>query len=87
MKAIKVEENGVVAVQDVPRPDLPGDSWILVKVKAIALNPTDWKHIDYGWADAGCLVGCDYSGIVEEVGCKVTRFERGSRVAGMVHGW
>lgn len=41
MKAIKVVEPGKAEVQDVPLPRLR-DDYILVKVKAVALNPTDW---------------------------------------------
>jgi NADPH:quinone reductase-like Zn-dependent oxidoreductase len=87
MKAIVILEGGKSAgVRDVPMPKLR-DEWVLVEVKAIGLNPTDWKHIDYGAADTGCRVGCDYAGIVEEVGRKVTRFKKGDRIAGLVHGW
>lgn len=32
--------------------------YVLVDVKAVALNPTDWKHIDY-LNVKDCLVGCD----------------------------
>ena len=61
------------------------DDYILVKVKAVALNPTDWKHV--AWlTDAGSRIGCDYAGIVEEVGSKVTKnFKKGDRVSGFVH--
>lgn len=42
MKAIKVVEKGKAEVQDVPIPKLR-DDYVLVKVKAVALNPTDWS--------------------------------------------
>jgi NADPH:quinone reductase-like Zn-dependent oxidoreductase len=62
------------------------DDYIIVKVKAVALNPTDILHIDH-FASPGARVGCDYAGIVEEVGSTVTkRFRKGDRVAGFVHG-
>lgn len=62
------------------------DEWILVKVAAVALNPTDWKHIDR--LDVkGPIFGCDYAGIVEEVGNAVTiDLKKGDRVAGFTHG-
>jgi NADPH:quinone reductase-like Zn-dependent oxidoreductase len=62
------------------------DDYILVKTVAVALNPTDWKHIAY-LAPPGVLVGCDYAGIVEEVGKSVKKnFKKGDRVCGFVHG-
>ena len=68
-----------------PRPSLR-DDYILVKTVAVALNPTDWKHIDL-LPIAGALPGCDYAGTVEEVGSKVDKpFKKGDRVCGFIHG-
>lgn len=86
VKAIAVLPEGkATAILEVPTPAIR-DEWVLVKVKAVALNPTDWKHVDYGHADAGSKVGCDYAGIVEETGSKVTKFKKGDRIAGSVRG-
>lgn len=50
------------------------------------MNPTDWKHVDFATSH-GARIGCDYAGIVEEVGSKVTKeFKKGDRIAGFVHG-
>ncbi|KAK5119224.1 hypothetical protein LTR85_007838 [Meristemomyces frigidus] len=85
MKAIKVVEKGKAEIQEVPLPKLR-DDYILVKVKNVALNPTDWKHIDY-LAQPGATVGCDFSGTVEDVGSKVTKeWKKGDRIAGFTHG-
>lgn len=71
--------------ENAPIPKLRPD-YVLVKTVAVALNPTDWKHIDYA-STAGGRVGCDYSGIVEDVGENLTRpFKKGDRIAGLVHG-
>ena len=44
-KVIKCHGPGSASlVQDGPVPDYPA-YYILVKVEAVALNPTDWKHI------------------------------------------
>lgn len=38
-------------------------------------------------AKPGATSGCDYSGVIEEVGSKVTKsWQKGDRVAGFVHG-
>ncbi|KAL2834568.1 hypothetical protein BJY01DRAFT_239145 [Aspergillus pseudoustus] len=72
-------------VMNHPIPSLR-DDYILVKTVSVALNPTDWKHIDY-LAPPGLLVGCDYAGIVEAVGKDVKKqFKKGDRVCGFVHG-
>lgn len=85
MKAIKVVESGKAEIQTVPLPKLR-DTYVLVKVEAVALNPTDWKHIDY-LATPGATVGCDFAGTVEEVGSKVTKsWKKGDRIAGFTHG-
>lgn len=84
--AIVIQSDGNADIAQIPIPT-PGPSWVLSRTKAIALNPTDWKHIDYSLADAGSRVGCEYAGIVEEVGSDVTKFKKGDRIAGFVHGW
>ncbi len=72
-------------VTDRPKPKLR-DDYILIKTVAVALNPTDWKHIDF-MPIPGALSGCDYAGIVEEVGEKVKKpFKKGDRIGGICHG-
>lgn len=84
MKALKIQSRGKAAVVDTKIPSLRPD-YILVKVKAVALNPTDWKHI--GFVSQAVTVGCDYAGVVEEVGSAVTLpWKKGDRVCGVVHG-
>ncbi|KAI0099387.1 putative zinc-binding oxidoreductase ToxD [Daldinia grandis] len=84
-KALIIQEGNVgKVVTDAPIPKVrPG--YVKVKTVAVALNPTDWKHID-GVGIAGSLVGCDYSGIVEELGPDVTNFQVGDKIAGFVSG-
>ncbi|KAH8901176.1 GroES-like protein [Thozetella sp. PMI_491] len=72
-------------IVDIPRPVI-SDLEILVGVKAVALNPTDYKHAD-GVSPRGSVVGCDFAGVVVEVGAKTTtQYKVGDRVAGAVHG-
>ncbi|UNI21205.1 hypothetical protein JDV02_007215 [Purpureocillium takamizusanense] len=86
-KAVVIQGPGVAKlVTDRPIPRLR-DDYILVKTAAVALNPTDWKHIQSRVRRAGPLVGCDYAGVVERVGPKVTKgFRPGDRICGMAHG-
>lgn len=41
MKAIKITEQNTAEIREVPLPKLR-DDYMLVKVDAVALNPTDW---------------------------------------------
>jgi NADPH:quinone reductase-like Zn-dependent oxidoreductase len=84
MEAIVIRAKGEAELRNTSVPTIR-DHWILVKVKAVALNPTDFKAIDNGYS-VGAKVGCDYSGVVEQVGNYVTRFKAGDRVAGLTHG-
>ncbi|KAJ9612482.1 hypothetical protein H2200_004079 [Cladophialophora chaetospira] len=76
---------GRAVLKQINIPKLP-DDYILVRTMTIALNPTDWTTLD-AVGDDGTLMGCDYAGIVEEVGKAVKkRFKKGDRVAGFGHG-
>ncbi|GAP83347.2 putative toxD protein [Rosellinia necatrix] len=86
-KALVIVEKGKVEIRDVPLPKVP-EGHILVKVRAVGVNPTDWKSIDS--ADAGRIgsrSGCDYAGEVVEVGPGVTQdIKKGDRSSGFVFG-
>ncbi|SCU87761.1 LAFA_0E08658g1_1 [Lachancea sp. 'fantastica'] len=87
MKAVVFDGEKAVLNESVPVPKVNGTQ-ILVKVKAVAGNPTDWKHVDYKIAPKGSILGCDVAGVVVELGPKVdkSRFSVGDAVAGLVHG-
>ncbi|KAH7066837.1 chaperonin 10-like protein [Paraphoma chrysanthemicola] len=89
MHAIKVGAPGSPAIKQVPLPRLR-DDYILVKVNAVALNPTDWKHTTIpimATHSENCTVGADYAGTVVAVGSKVTKpWQVGDRIAGFTHG-
>ncbi|KKF95044.1 Protein TOXD [Ceratocystis platani] len=88
-RVITVTANAKAEILDVAVPELPGPDYILVKVTAVALNPTDWKHIDQAdfFGCVGANLGCDYAGIVEKVGSGVTKeFKKGDRISGPVNG-
>lgn len=64
MKAIVIRGKSALIESDRSVPKLRHD-YLLVKVEAVALNPTDWKHIAFGLGTDGSLVRCDFSGVVE----------------------
>ena len=52
-----------------------------MKVKAVALNPADWKaHKGLIPVNFPAILGADVSGDVEELGEGVTDFKNGDRV-------
>ncbi|SCV57194.1 related to toxD gene [Fusarium fujikuroi] len=66
---------------DVPIPSISSNE-ILVKVKAVALNPTDFKHLDI-ISPPNSIIGCDYAGVVHQVGdAAKDKWKIGDRVAG-----
>jgi NADPH:quinone reductase-like Zn-dependent oxidoreductase len=76
---------GVAALEQIPIPTIPNE-YLLIRVVAVAVNPTDWTTLDAP-GDHGTLVGCDWAGLVEEIGPKVEKpFKKGDRVAGFAHG-
>lgn len=62
---------------------------ITVRLKAVALNPIDWKQLDMGimvesWP---AVFGSDCAGIVEAVGDEVKTFSVGDQVFGWGNGF
>ncbi|MFH8492643.1 NADP-dependent oxidoreductase [Streptomyces coeruleorubidus] len=91
MKAITYRTYGgpeVLEHGDVPNPKLGVDT-VLVRVKAAAVNPVDWK-IQAGYLDAvmdavfPVIPGWDVAGVVQETGVGVTEFAPGDEVIGYV---
>jgi NADPH:quinone reductase-like Zn-dependent oxidoreductase len=86
MKALVMKgDRQASVISDLPLPQLrPG--YIMVKTVAVALNPTDWKHIAR-LNQPGLLCGCDYAGIVEQIGTGYTKnWKVGDRISGFAHG-
>ncbi|KAL8287427.1 hypothetical protein RQP46_003285 [Phenoliferia psychrophenolica] len=74
MNALVLAQPGTLVIKKVPIP-VAGLGEIVVQTRAVALNPT-----------VGSILGCDYSGIVLNIGEGVTTVKKGDRVAGLVHG-
>ncbi|CAL9735193.1 hypothetical protein MOSE0_H00188 [Monosporozyma servazzii] len=86
MKATVID-NGKAAIKTVPLPQLD-DEYVLIKTKAVAGNPTDWKHIKYNLGPNGSVIGVDAAGEIVKLGSKVdtNKFHLGDYVYGFVHG-
>ncbi|USP81331.1 hypothetical protein yc1106_08605 [Curvularia clavata] len=70
---------------DIPRPK-PAKHEVLVRIRAIALNPIDAKFVDF-IAPPGGIAGCDFAGEIEEIGEDAQGAWRiKDRVAGFVQG-
>ena len=91
MKAAYIEKPGPaekIIYGNLPKPK-PADNQVLVKVKAVAVNPVD-TYIRAGMYPMDLplpfVVGCDLAGVVEAVGPSVTKFQKGDRVWGSNQG-
>lgn len=85
-RAIYATAVGKAEIKDAPKPALPA-GYLLIKTKAVALNPTDWKSLyspDGG--SVGTRLGVDYAGVVEDFAPDVKGWSKGDRVCGMVWG-
>jgi len=70
-------------LQDIPEP-LPAADEITVRVRAVGLNPADYKVIESGSWDDPHVVGLDVAGEVVAIGSNVSDWSVGKRV--MYHG-
>ncbi|MGH9263518.1 MAG: alcohol dehydrogenase catalytic domain-containing protein, partial [Acidimicrobiales bacterium] len=89
MRAIATDRfggNDVLQLTEVPDP-VVGPDTVLVRTKAVGINPVDWKSVRGGLESRfPChfpLVPCwDVAGVVERVGPAVTEFGPGDEVVG-----
>ncbi|UBV42662.1 NADP-dependent oxidoreductase [Deinococcus taeanensis] len=88
MKAVQIRAYGApeqLEVTDVPTP-APGLGEVLVRVRAVSINPVDYKWRAGGPLDSFPLIlGWDVSGVVEAVGPYVMEFRPGDEVFGMLN--
>jgi NADPH:quinone reductase len=86
MKAVLMAAPGgveVLKIADVPLPTLVDPLEVLVRVRAVGVNPLDTKvrklHFLYP-ENLPVVLGCDGAGVVERVGENVSRFKLGDEV-------
>lgn len=86
MKAVVMMAPGdpdVLAVRDLPVPELPSTHHLLVRLRAAGVNPVDTKlrrNGTYFPDRLPAVLGCDGAGVVEAVGSDVTHFEVGDEI-------
>ncbi|CCE66340.1 hypothetical protein TPHA_0P01830 [Tetrapisispora phaffii CBS 4417] len=87
MKAVVIGNGKAVVKKDCPIPEIE-DDFMLIKVIAVAGNPSEWKHIDMKLGPEGSILGCDAVGKVLKLGSKVdtNQFHVGDIVLSFVHG-
>lgn len=100
MKAIVHTEYGapeVLRLEEIDRPQLKEDNQVLIKVRAAAANPLDWRYMR-GKPYVGRLMGMgmrypkspgsgvDMAGEIVAVGKGVTKFKPGDQVFGVAPG-
>lgn len=77
-------------VKEAPYPK-PGPGEVVVRNRAIAINPIDWIQQDqgtafaFGWIKYPFIFGNDVAGEVVETGDQVTRLKIGDRVTGQAY--
>jgi NADPH:quinone reductase len=71
----------VLQIQDVPTPELKSNHDVLVRLRAAAINPADYKRRASGaGVKLPAILGFDGAGVVEKIGRAVTRFKVGDEV-------
>lgn len=86
MKATVIDQ-GTAIIKTVPLPHLE-DGYILIRTRAVAGNPTDWKHAKFSLGPQGSILGVDAAGEIVALGNNVdlSKFHIGDYVYGFVKG-
>lgn len=80
-----VVDNASESGLEVKEQAIPAYDDLLVKVHAVGLNPSDWKHCHWKLLKPGNSSGSDFAGVI--VAAKgSTQYKVGDRVAGFTRG-
>ncbi|KAJ6153536.1 GroES-like protein [Penicillium chermesinum] len=84
-RALVAPGPGSIALKPIPVPPIADDQ-VLVRVAAVALNPSDYKLLDQS-TTLGAVSGSDFAGTVVRVSSSVShRVKVGDRICGFVFG-
>ncbi|MGK0446884.1 MAG: NADPH:quinone reductase-like Zn-dependent oxidoreductase [Polaribacter sp.] len=83
MKAIIANKKGIenIELRNIPIPKIQKNE-VLIKIKAIGVNPVDWKGLESGEFGDSYILGTDISGVIEKIGNEVTKFKIGDAIIG-----
>lgn len=81
MLAAVYRGDGVIAVEDIPRPEV-GPGQVLLEVSHCGICGSDLHMVIEGWGQPGSVGGHEYSGTVVEVGPEVHGWAPGDRAVG-----
>ncbi|PVG04011.1 GroES-like protein [Serendipita vermifera] len=84
-RGVVLIERGQIAIKDQEFPKY-NDDQVLIRVKAVAINPADWKGIDY-FLKIGEKIGHDFAGDIVAIGNQVqskAEWKVGDAVAGCI---
>lgn len=87
MRAIHIECRAKAVILQKPIPTIR-DGYILVQPKAVAIQPSDWKHVDFMWVGdpTGVRLGFEYAGDIVDIGANTAcDFKIGDRIFGLCH--
>ncbi|KAE9390322.1 GroES-like protein [Gymnopus androsaceus JB14] len=91
IEALQIQPDKTLKVIEIPFAsqdlvkNLPEDQ-IIIRVRAVGLNPTDWKHAIGPFGKPGTIAGCDAAGDVVKIGSAVKHLQVGNRASGFTFG-
>lgn len=88
MKALILKGIRDFELKEIPVPKV-GPNDVLIKVKAAAICHTDFSVMDkqHAWTKYPCVLGHEFSGVVEECGAGVTHVKPGDRVTALAYSY
>ncbi len=84
MRAVVIVDGGAT-IQSVPKPE-PQPDQVRIKVRAVSVNPVDWKIAEHAAPGSRLIAGRDLSGTIDEVGAAAGPWKKGQAVIAVAAG-